>query len=155
MEDDNDEVAAEAERLQRRRTRMMQASGLLFVIWMAATVAHSTSIAPGTMRLVDILRNVSMLAWGAVLLRILATGGMLPRTGKVREILEDELTLAHRRNALMSGFWVLVAAVTVIYAISLFVPIAFNEVAPVLLIAAVAVPTLRFALLERRASKDG
>ena len=154
-DDDNDGVAARAEQLQRRRTRIMQASGLMFIVWMGAAAAKSADIAPGAMRLVDIVRTVSMLAWGAVLLRILVTGALLPQAGKVREILEDELTLSHRRNALMSGFWVLVAAVTAIYAVSLFVPIAFNEVAPVLLIAAVAVPTLRFALLERRASKDG
>jgi uncharacterized membrane protein len=95
-----------------------------------------------------------MLAWGAGLLTLLVTGGLTRRDQRVREILEDELTKAHRRNALMSGFWVMLIAVAVIYAVSLFTPIAFNQVAPILLVAAVAVPALRFALLERRASRD-
>jgi hypothetical protein len=154
MSDDDDTTAARAERIQRRRTRVLQASGLLFALSMGAAVTRGVNIVPGALRGVDIVAILGMLAWGGVLLFMLATGGMVRKQGPLRDMLEDELTQAHRRNALMTGFWCLLIGVAAIYAVSLFTPIPYNAVAPALLIVAVAAPSLRFALLERRASRE-
>jgi hypothetical protein len=151
MSEDEDKIAAQAERIQQRRTRILWFSGLMFAVWMGAAVTKN--VVPGALRAVEIVRIVALLGWGAALLTLLVTGGRFARSGPLHDILEDELTLAHRRNALMTGFWCLLSGVAAIYAVSLFTPIPYNAVAPALLILAVATPALRFALLERRANR--
>jgi hypothetical protein len=141
-----------AERAQRRRNRMLWLAPMLFFIWQGAF--FSSYAAPHTpLRTVEIFSLGSHLFLGVVLLFLLATGGGWRYGKAVRALLDDEATRAHRAQAYAWGFWALTLCVLTLYATAPFVRLATGEIAHILLSVAVAVPALRFVMLERRADR--
>jgi ABC-type Na+ efflux pump permease subunit len=90
--------------------------------------------------------GLSMLLW----LTLLATGGGLLLSRKVRAILNDELTLANRARAVQTGFWTAMAATLALYAFSFVRPLPVREALNLIATAAIAASLLRFAWLEHR-----
>lgn len=141
-----------AERAQRRRNRMLLVP-ILFFVWQGAYFgAYATPHAP--------LRNVELVSLGAhlflglVLLLLLATGGAWRYGKAVRAVLDDEATRAHRAEAYAWGFWALTLCIVALYATAPFVHLELGEIAHILLSVAVAVPALRFLMLERCADRE-
>jgi hypothetical protein len=141
-----------AERAQRRRNRMLWLAPMLFFIWQGAFFSsYASPHAP--LRTVEIVSLGSHLFLGLVLLFLLATGGGWRYGKAVRALLDDESTRAHRAQAYAAGFWALTLCVAALYATAPFVRLATGEIAHILLSVAVAVPALRFVMLERRADR--
>lgn len=144
--------SAIAERAQRRRNRMLWLAPMLFFIWQGAF--FSTYGSPHMpLRTVEIVSLGSHLFLGVVLLFLFATGGGWRYGKAVRALLDDETTRAHRAQAYAWGFWALALCVVTLYATAPFVLLATGDIAHILLSVAVAVPALRFVMLERRAER--
>jgi cytochrome b561 len=140
-----------AERAQRRRNRMWLVP-VLFFIWQG--VFFSGYATPHTpLRAVELVSLGSHLFLGLVLLVLLATGGGWRYGKAVRALLDDESTRAHCAQAYAAGFWALAVCVMALYAAAPFVALETGEIAHILLSVAVAVPALRFVMLERRADR--
>src|SRR5262245_14018236 len=99
----------EIERLQRRRTRLMFAQALVFLLWQVSFFSQPER-ATSALRTVDHVKVGAYVIWAAVLVLFLATGGgyILPRA--VRAVLNDESTIEHRRRAMSVGFLVAMGA---------------------------------------------
>jgi hypothetical protein len=140
-----------ADRLARRRARVLRVSALLFVIWQV-----NFFVVPGNLdRTVDHLRISAWLVWAVALLLLLASGGGLLRRRSLRPLMEDEVTKAHRRSAFSVGFWAAVGTAILVYFLTMFEPVSGREACHLIITAAVAGALLTFATLERRALKDG
>jgi hypothetical protein len=148
-----------AERLQRRRTRVLWVQVLLFLFWQTSywTQRHGqpATVSFEDLRSVDQVKISAFVVWAAALLVLLSVGGGLFRGRQVRALLNDEVTLAHRRMAFHSGYWAVMVACFALYVTSLFEPVALMDAVHVLLTVGVAVPALRFAMLERRSERHG
>ncbi|MBU4435278.1 MAG: hypothetical protein KKC14_12780 [Alphaproteobacteria bacterium] len=142
-----------AERTQRRRNRLLWLVPMLFFIWQGAF--FSSYARPHTpLRAVELVSLGSHLFLAVVLLFVLATGGGWRHGKTVRALLDDESTQAHRAQAYAAGFWALALCAAGLYAAAPFVQLATGDIAHILLSVAVAVPALRFVMLERRAARD-
>src|SRR4051794_38162838 len=93
-----------AERLSRRRARIATASGTLFMLSLAGSFHENAPTRPGAVEL------AAWTIWALLLLAFLAWGSGLIRRRSVRRLVEDEVTRAHRRDALVTGFWGAIAA---------------------------------------------
>jgi cytochrome b561 len=142
-----------AERAQRRRNAMLWLAPMLFFIWQGFFFS-SYAMPHAPLRTVEIVSLGSHLFLGLVLLVLLATGGGWRHGKAVRALLDDEATRAHRAQAYAWGFWALALCVVALYAAAPFVRLELGEVAHILLSVAVAVPALRFVILERRADRE-
>lgn len=138
------------ERLVRRRARVSIVSGLLFL----ANGANGLNA--------DVLESrpqgvyiSAWLVWAAALLLLIALGGGLLRGQKVRGLLNDESTHAHRLSAITAGFWTATLVAFVVYGITLFEPMSARIAVRLILTAAVTVSAVRFGLLELRSLKNG
>ncbi len=145
-----------AERMQRRRTRILWAQGVLFLIWQGSywSSRHELSL---PLRAVEQVRLSAQVFWVAALLMLLTTGGGLlrERNSQVRAMANDEVTRAHRRSAFTWGYWVLILGCLSLYVISLFEPLGLVDVVHGLLSVGVVVPIMRFVWLESRAERHG
>jgi len=140
--------AATAERLTRRRARMMPVLALFLFIQQTAFFTRSE-----IMRTVDIVRTSGWLLFAAVVLAALLTGGLWFKRREVRELMDDEVTRANRANALTAGFAVAMGAGILLYGAESFAPDTFSAREAIHLVVSVGLATalLRFGMLERRA----
>ncbi|MBX3479142.1 MAG: hypothetical protein KF842_01990 [Caulobacter sp.] len=143
-----------AEKLQARRVRIMRVQAVLFVAWQAAFINNLRGL-HSPLRTVDHLQLSGFAVWAAALMMLLATGGGWWRSRAVREILDDEVTRAHRASALAWGYWTLALSALGLYLAAQLVTIPAFESAHGLLTLGVLVPTLRFVFLERRSERNG
>ncbi len=140
-----------AERLQKRRARLMLVFPALFLAQQSQFWARHFSGDP--LRLVDKVQVSAYVFWALALLMVLATGGGLFRSAEVRELLSDELTRAHRGFAYAVGFWVLILVCVALYFLSLVERLTPSVMLHALLTAGVIAPCITFAVLERRAAR--
>ena len=140
--------AETAERLNRRRARMLPVLALFVLIQQAAYFGSGDRL-----RTVDLVRNSAWIVLVAVTLAGLLTGGFWFRSREVRELMNDEVTRANRASALAWGFTMAIVAAIVLYALESFVPdgATTREVIHVITSAGLVTALLRFAFLERRA----
>lgn len=142
-----------AERAQRVRNKMLWLAPMLFFIWQGAFFsgyAHPH----GPLRTVEIVSLGSHVFLAVVLLALLATGGGWKHGKVVRALLDDEATRAHRAQAYAAGFWAAALCALALYVAAPFVELPAGDIAHILLSVVVAVPALRFVMLERRAARD-
>ncbi|HEX8623822.1 MAG TPA: hypothetical protein VF782_01955 [Allosphingosinicella sp.] len=140
-----------AERLSRRRARMLPAMAVLFLSGQAIF-----AIGPDDpTRTVDQVKVAAWLVWALALLLLLATGGGAFRSKRVRALMDDEGTRAHRGRAYAVGFWVAIGTSVGIYALTAFDRVMPREAIHIIVTAAVAGALLTFGALERRAHRDG
>ena len=145
--------AETADRLVRRRARMMPALAMLFIAQQASYFS-GTRMDEGN-RLVNHIAISGWIAMSTVLLFGLATGGGWLRGAHVRALANDESTRANRADALGLGFVATMIGAIALYLLSLFEPLGVREAIHVLITIGLAAALLRFGMLERRALKDG
>src|SRR4028118_2025027 len=90
-----------ADRLSRRRARMLP---VLAVIFLTQQASFFTSRIEDGERLVDHVKIGAWLVLSVVLLLMLLTGGAWIQRRAVRTLLNDEVSLAHRTAAMRVGF---------------------------------------------------
>lgn len=147
-------MTVEIEKLTRRRRMVLTTSGLLFII-LQPTVYNTLDAPMATWRVVDWVKASSFALWSAMLILILLTGGFPFRklSQATRSALNDELTRDNRRVGYMAGYWAMMIAATVLFALAQADFITPSECLRYLFAIGVAFPAIRFAALERR--QDG
>jgi len=141
--------AEEADRLSRRRTRILPVLGLFLVIQQAT---FFTSPA-GRMRAVDMVHAGAWIVLASVILAALMTGGFWNRPPALRRLIDDEVTRANRASALQLGFVVAMAVAIGLYVIESFTTAVLTPLQTIhaIVTAGLFTALLRFAALERRA----
>jgi hypothetical protein len=140
-----------ADRLSRRRARMLPFFAILFLTQQAAYFAE-----PDTgMRAVDHVKVGAWLVLSIVLLLLLATGGSWIRPKRVRALMDDEVTRANRAEAFRIGFLATMAGAIILYFVSQFEPMSGRLAIHMMVTVGIAAALLRFGFLERRAHRDG
>jgi len=142
------------ERLQKRRTRLAFVQAIFFLVWQSTYFAlQPEDFEPD--RAVNRVKIAAYMVWVVMLLAFLATGGGFALSRRTRDILNDESTIAHRRQALTLGFWVAMATCLCLYGINLFFPLTSGQTLHTILSLSIGTGLLSFARLERRAQQDG
>lgn len=141
-----------ADRLSRRRARMLPVLAILFIVQQASY--FSARIEDGA-RTVDHVKISAWLVMSVVLLIALMTGGSWFRSKAVRELLNDEVTRANRLEGLRAGFVATMAAAIAMYLLTLFEPVTGREAIHLLMTVGIAAALLRFGQLERRGHRGG
>jgi len=141
-----------ADRLLRRRARMMPVLAVLFLGQQASYLASLDN--EGT-RPVDYVRNSGWLLMSTMLLLLLATSGYWFRSAGVRALMNDEGTRANRAEALRIGFVLAMATAIVLYGASLVEPVGGRVAIHLIITVGIGAALVRFGMLERRALKGG
>ena len=141
-----------ADRLSRRRARMLPALAAVFIIQQASYFAGQIE---DPLRTVDTVKIGAWLILSVVLLAALTTGGFWLQPRRIRDLLDDEVTQANRGSALRLGFIATMAAGIVLYLLTWFEPVAGREAIHLLVTVGLAAALLRFGFLERRAHRGG
>jgi len=138
-----------AERLSRRRARMLPLLGIYFLAGQAIFFRHAAEP-----ERIASFKVSAWLVWAIVLLFLLGIGGGALRSRKVRALMEDEATVANRLRAYSVGFWSASGTAIGLYVVSMFEAVSGREAIHIILTAAVAGALLMFGMLERRAHRD-
>ena len=143
-------LAEQAERLSRRRARMMP---VLAMFYLAQQVSYLSQVDTG--RPVDHFRIGAWVMLSTVLLAGLVTGGFWLRKPELRAMLNDESSRAHRADALGTGFVVATATGIILYVVNSVSPMSGREVIHLIVSMGIVAALIRFAFLEKRAHADG
>lgn len=136
-----------AERAGRRRARVVTASAVVFLSTLAASQSGMSDV--------EHVQMLAWVAWGAMLLLILAGGGGWMQTRAVRALLNDDVTRDHRQRSLAVGFWFAMGTAALIFVVDRYKPFAAQEGARIILTFGIAAALLWFGKLERRAYAAG
>ena len=139
-----------ADELSRRRARMTIPFTLIFLIQQAAFFSN-----PPDHRTVSLVRLSGWTVLALVILAGLATRGFWFRPKAVRDLMEDEVTRAHRAQALSLAFVLTMLTGIALFVVQVFVPIDTPIAIHLILSVGFAAALLRFGVLERRAHKFG
>lgn len=129
-----------------RRRRIMAVLAIFLMTTQGGVLAATDQIVLNGGRLVDQFRVVAFVVMALFFLVFLLTGG---RGARRHPALNDELVQANRASALKLGYAALVVALVAVYVVSLLTPINVASVLPLFIAFGIAVPALRFAMLER------
>lgn len=144
------EDVEKADRLSRRRVRMIPGLAAIFLVQQASY--FSGQIEDGA-KTVDHVKIAAWLVLSIALLLFLTTGGFWFHSRGVRELLNDEATRANRIEGLRVGFIATMAAGIALYFIALFEPFGGRDAIHLLMTVGIAGALLRFGQLERRAHR--
>ena len=139
-----------ADRLSRRRARMLPFLAVIFLTQQAAYFSDRFEGAGGAMRTVDHVKIGAWLLLSAVLLLALTTGGFWFKSRSVRALLDDEVTRANRASALQLGFVVTMIAAFAIYVLLPVEPMSARDAIHLIVTVGIATALVRFGMLERR-----
>jgi hypothetical protein len=134
----------QAERHSRTRAALMLAMALILVANAITGIGDEGSSMTPWFR--HALWAAMILLW----LLILATGGWLRLSREVRSLMNDEVALANRSQALQAGFWAAMVGGLALYFASLEWEITVRAGLRLLLNGTIAVALLRYARLELR-----
>ena len=138
-----------ADRLTRRRARMLPVLAVAFIAQQTTFFSRSDQV----LRPVHLIQDGAWLILSVVLLLALTTGGFWFKPARVRALMDDELTRAHRADSFRTGFLAMMAGAIALYILSLFEPLTAREAIHLLMTIGIAAALLRFGKLERRALK--
>jgi len=144
-----------ADRLSRRRARMLPVLALFLLTQQAAFINRPVVADLVHARPVDQVRFGSWAVLTLVLLAALATGGFWFRGRELRALLNDEQTTAHRRDAMSVGFVVSALTGVVLYVLASIEPLGAHLAINLIVALGLAAALIRFGALERRAHKLG
>lgn len=138
-----------ADRLSRRRARILPVLGLFLVIQQATFLTSPE----GRTRAVDIVHAGAWIALASIILAALMTGGFWNRPAAIRQLIDDDVTRANRASALQLGFVVAMIVAIGLYAVASFAPAELTTLQTIhaIVTAGLFAAILRFAALERRA----
>ncbi len=137
-----------ADRLSRRRARMMAPMAVIFLTQQATFFSK-----PLDQRAVSLVHLGGWTVLALVILAGLVTGGFWRRPKAVRELMEDEVTRAHRGDALSLAFVLAMVTGIALFVLQVFVPVETQVAIHLILSVGFGTALLRFSLLERRAHK--
>jgi hypothetical protein len=143
-------ASATAERLSRKRARMLP---VLAVLFLAQQATYFTGTGHGD-RTVDHVHIAAWLVMSVVLLLALATGGGWIYSKEVRALANDESTRVHRGDAFGLAFLASMAAGVALYIVSLYEPLDGRDAIHAVMTIGIATALVRFGYLERRALRD-
>jgi hypothetical protein len=138
-----------AERLSRRRARMLPLLGIYFLAGQAIFYRQ------GEPERIAQFKLSAWLVWALVLLLALAFAGGQFRGARIHALVEDEVSRANRLRGYAAGFWGGAIAAIGLYVVTMFEPVSGREAIHIILTATVACALIRFGTLERRALKYG
>jgi len=141
-----------AERISKRRARMLPVLAVLFLSQQASFLSGS-AIEPA--RRVDGVKLSAWVVLSLVMLMALWGNGFWFRRKAVRDLLDDEATRAHRADAMSLGFLCAILAAIAMYVLSMVEPMHVREALHVVVSVGIAAAMLRFGFLERRAHRVG
>ena len=98
-----------AERASRGRAILMAIAAVVLLVNVAIQWGNPDYVEPG-------VRAGSWIVVVAIWMFILANGGGLRLSGRMRELLNDELSLRNRARALAAGFYAMLAGALLVYA---------------------------------------
>jgi len=139
-----------ADRLSRRRARMMIPLALMFLLQQATFLSN-----PPDRRAVSLVHLSGWTVLALVILGGLATGGFWFKPKAVRELMDDEITRANRADALSLAFALSMLTGIVLFVLQVFVPVVTQVAIHLILSVGFATALLRFSMLERRAHQLG
>ena len=139
------DVQATADRLQRRRARILFLFPILFIIQQGSFLGNDAA------RPVDVVKISAWLVTSIMLLIVFATGGSLLRSREVRALMNDETTRAHRNRAAMIGFFTVMATGILLYGLSIVKLFSGRDAVHVMITVGIASACIAFATAERRA----
>ena len=145
-------IAEQAERLSRRRARMLPVLAVIYVSQQASFLSALEMGEAGS------AYGVKIGAWAVlslVILMALVTKGFWFKPKAVRDMIDDEHTRANRLDAIRIGFIFAVVSGIGCYFIDRWEPLATGETVHVILTFGLGAALVRFGMLERRALKDG
>lgn len=143
-------LSEQAERLSRRRARMLPVLAIFYFAQQASFFAS-----PMDDRLVDHFKIGAWVVLSLVLLAALVTGGFWTRKPELRAMLNDESSSAHRAAGLGTGFVVAMLTGILLYVLNTVSPMTSREVIHLIISFGIAAALVRFGFLERRAHRDG
>lgn len=144
---------AEADRLGRRRARMMPFLAIIFLTQQASF--FSLDDQSNLTRTVDHVKVSAWLVLTVVLLAALWTGGFWLKSRTVRALMDDEVTRANRASALSLGFLLSMMACIILYIVAMVEPVGIKLALHTIVTAGMFGALIRFGMLERRAYRDG
>ena len=110
---------------------------------------------PGADRPVDQLKISAWLVLSAVILLALWTGGSWLQPKRVRDLLNDETTQAHRTQAFRVAFLASMMGCIFLYFLTMFSRVETREAIHIILTIGLSAALISFGVLERRALRDG
>lgn len=137
--------AETADRLMRRRARVMPAMAVLFISQQATYFSFSSTSNAAHFKI------VAWLVLTSVLLVLLATGGSVFRSAHIRALMNDETTRAHRAHALVWGFWATMVSGLLLYVLTVFDVVNSGSSIHIMMTAGIATALVSFGLKERKA----
>ena len=140
-------LSEEAERLSRRRARMMPFLALILITQQGAFAVAADS----PRRSVDYMTLGAWLLLAGVILAALVTGGFWLKPRPVRDLMDDDVTKANRASALALGFVLSMATAMVLYVVNFVEEVPAGIAIHVIVTFGLAAAMFRFGLLERRA----
>lgn len=136
---------------RRRRRVLLVVAAVCIVIWQLPTIDVLGVIRPGLG--LDRVLQIGGLFLAAASVTALAILWR-PRDAALRAALDTEAFRAHRRAALISGYWAGIVAGLTVFVLAIFLPIPGTDAALLILISAIVAPMFRLAKLEKSQPAD-
>ena len=143
-------AAEQAEQMSLRRARVLPLLVLIYV-----TQQFSYFSQTQTERLVDHVRIGGWVVLSLVLLAALSTKGFWFHRQEVRDLIDDESTRSHRRDAMVWGFLASMLVAILLYVVAMFEAVSGREAIHIIVSFGRAAALVRFGVLERRAHRNG
>ena len=143
-------AAEQAEQLSLRRARVLPLLVLIYV-----TQQFSYFSQTQTERLVDHVKIGAWVVLSLVLLAALSTKGFWFHRQEVRDLIDDESTRSHRREAMVWGFLASMLVAILLYLVAMFEAVSGREAIHIVVSFGLAAALVRFGVLERRAHRNG
>jgi len=136
-----------ADRISRKRPILIGAAALFFLAIQVGT--RPAFVAGGS-------RPIQLFGWAFTaggLLGMLAIGGGLLNSRQLQELINDEVSRANSRTAIVAAFWVSMLVAMILYFVPPSLGLTAREAAYLIVTAATTIAMLDFAYLEYRATR--
>jgi hypothetical protein len=139
-----------ADRLSRRRARILPILALFFLMQQAA---YFSNLNENGNRTVDHFKIAAWLVLSIVLLLALATGGGWFRSRSVRSLINDDVTQANRSAAMRIGFFAAMLAGILLYFVTFIEVVTGRDAIHAITTCGIGAALITFGFLERRAHR--
>lgn len=149
---DKENVAGRADRLSRRRARLLP---VLAVLYLTQQASYFSEPAVPTGRVVDQVKVGAWLLLSVALLAALVTKGFWFHARDVRNLIDDENTRANRLDALRWGFLAAMLTGVLLYFWDQLEPMSARQAIHLIMSLGLGAALVRFGMLERLAHRYG
>jgi hypothetical protein len=145
----NESLAQQADRLSRRRARILPFLAVIYLTQQVSFFSQTPSE-----RLVDHVKIGAWVVLSLVLLAALTTKGFWLRNAELRSMIDDETTRANRGSAQSFGFLFAMLTAILLYFVDQFSPVTAREAVHVIVSLGIGAALIRFGILEGRGLRD-